>query len=161
MLKLLAAVVLMIGCKGGDKCERLVDKMSAFAARETHEKVDPEKRDKDLAQCRDNIKDPNMAAAIDCLLAIDDLGVDSVSGCMKQGDDGRKQTLAKLTEVRDQMCSCKDAACAKKVNDGLTAWSEEMKKKAPSNFTGAAAEDTSMAIDTCLKKAMAIPAATP
>lgn len=35
------------------------------------------------------------------------------------------ETIAKLTELADAMCACQDAACAKRVSEQMTAWSQQ------------------------------------
>jgi len=37
--------------------------------------------------------------------------------------------MKKMSEFKDQMCACKDAACAEKVSDGMTKWSQDMSKE--------------------------------
>src|SRR4029079_12222914 len=48
-------------------------------------------------------------------------------GCKKKGG---AEASAKMTEFRDRMCACKDKACADKVNDDLTKWTQEQAKEA-------------------------------
>lgn len=37
--------------------------------------------------------------------------------------------MAKMAGFSDQMCACKDAECARRVSDEMTAWSQELAKK--------------------------------
>lgn len=39
--------------------------------------------------------------------------------------DAAQRALAKLTEFKDSMCACKDAACPQRVTDEMTKWSQE------------------------------------
>jgi sorbitol-specific phosphotransferase system component IIBC len=41
----------------------------------------------------------------------------------------KERIFAKLRELTDAMCSCKDADCAKHVSDDMTAWSQEEAKR--------------------------------
>ena len=149
---------MLIGCKGGDRCERLVDRLSGVDPKAKDKKVDPAARDKDIAECRERMKDPKTAEMADCMLAIDgDLTADKMMVCLKADEEDEKKARAKLTELAEKMCACKDAACATKVNEAVTAWTEDMKKNAPSNLRGAAVEDTQIRVDECMKKAMATP----
>ncbi len=174
---LVAAVILAVGCKGGDKCERLYDKMTAKDSKDKDKdkKSDPAVRDKEIAKCHEDIKDPKMAKMVDCMLAIDDLTDEKAMACLDLGDDDKKKktdkgggdnaaALAKLGDFANQMCDCKDAACATKVSDAMTAWGQEMMKSNPPKPTPEEAkqgEEKSKMLTTCMQKAMATPAATP
>jgi hypothetical protein len=174
---LVAAVILAVGCKGGDKCERLYDKMTALEAKDGKgeaKKVDPAEREKSIAECR---ADPKMAAMAECLLAIDGKPTDEQLKACIGNDDPDKKTkkadkgggdnaaaLAKLGDFADQMCNCKDAACATKVSDAMTAWGQDMMKSNPPKPTPEEAkqgEEKSKMLTTCMQKAMATPAPTP
>ncbi len=176
MVKLLVAVVLAVGCKAGDKCERLYDKMLAKVSKDQDHEADPAKRDKSIASCHEDLKDPKMAKMVDCLLAIDgELTEDKTSACMDFGDRDKKQkadaggldkdaALAKLGDFANQMCACKDAACATKVSDAMTAWSKDMMYEEQPKLSEAEtkqAADSSQRLSECMKKAMATPAPTP
>jgi hypothetical protein len=39
------------------------------------------------------------------------------------------QVFADMTKFKDQLCACKDAACAQKVSDDMTKWSQELTKR--------------------------------
>src|SRR5215470_10495487 len=41
-------------------------------------------------------------------------------------------TIAKMSEFRDQMCACSDKACADLVTDDMTKWAQQMAKSAGS-----------------------------
>src|SRR5262249_20716450 len=43
--------------------------------------------------------------------------------------DDMAKALAKMTEFRDQMCACKDTACAQHVQDDMSKWSADMAKQ--------------------------------
>jgi hypothetical protein len=49
------------------------------------------------------------------------------AGCKKKPGGG--DSLAKMTEFKDQMCKCADKACADKVNEAYTKWGQEMQKE--------------------------------
>jgi hypothetical protein len=69
------------------------------------------------------------------------------------------KVMAKMVEFKDQMCACKDMACAQKVSDGMTTWSQEMAKQQdePPKLTE---EETKQAtqigeqLGRCMQKAM-------
>lgn len=49
------------------------------------------------------------------------------SGCHK---DKAGESLAKMTELKDKMCACKDKACSDKVSNELSGWTQEQAKSA-------------------------------
>jgi len=49
-------------------------------------------------------------------------------GCKKKGGAG--DAMAKMGEFKDQMCACKDKACADKVQESMNKWSAENAKNA-------------------------------
>src|SRR5215212_8622079 len=51
------------------------------------------------------------------------------AGCKKKaGDSGAGAALAKMTELKDEMCKCKDAKCAQDVSDKMAKWGQEQSK---------------------------------
>lgn len=92
----------------------------------------------------------------------------AAAGCSKKSGDGAasaSSALAKMTELKDEMCKCKDAKCAESVSDKMTAWSQEQAKsgKAP-KMTEAdqkQAAELGEAMGTCMQQAMAGAAAAP
>ncbi|MFT3695745.1 MAG: hypothetical protein QM831_21590 [Kofleriaceae bacterium] len=74
------------------------------------------------------------------------------------------EALKKMTGFKDAMCACKDAACAQKVTDDMTAWSKA--QAADVDSMGAMDEDTtkkmtdvSNDLGKCMTTAMTPPAA--
>lgn len=53
----------------------------------------------------------------------------AVGACKKKGGGDAGEAVAKMTEFKDQMCACKDKACADKVQESMTKWSTEMAAK--------------------------------
>ena len=51
----------------------------------------------------------------------------SFGACKKKSGDTAAAT-AKLTELKEEMCKCKDAKCAQDVSDKMTKWSTEQAK---------------------------------
>ena len=51
----------------------------------------------------------------------------SFAGCKKSG--GGSNAIAKMGEFRDQMCKCTDKACADKVAEAMTKWTQEFAKE--------------------------------
>jgi hypothetical protein len=90
----------------------------------------------------------------------------SFAGCKKKPGGG--DSLAKMTEFKDQMCKCADKACADKVNADYMKWGEEMKKemgeaKEPPKMSEEETKkqtEVAMAYSTCMQKQMT-PAMTP
>ena len=52
----------------------------------------------------------------------------SFAGCKKSG--GGSNAIAKMGEFKDQMCKCTDKACADKVAEAMTKWTQEFAKEA-------------------------------
>jgi len=52
----------------------------------------------------------------------------TATGCNKKKSDGTGEALAKMRELKDEMCKCKDAKCAQDVSDKMTKWSQEQAK---------------------------------
>jgi hypothetical protein len=54
----------------------------------------------------------------------------SFAACKKSGGGGSGggDYTAKLTDFKNRMCECKDAACASKVTEDMTKWSQEWAK---------------------------------
>ena len=50
-------------------------------------------------------------------------GVSSVQRHLKLAEE-----MKKMSEFRDQMCACKDSACAQKVSDVMTQWAQDQAK---------------------------------
>jgi hypothetical protein len=48
-------------------------------------------------------------------------------GCNKNKDG---ESIAKMTELKDKMCACKDKACSDTVSDELSKWTQEQAKSA-------------------------------
>ncbi len=98
----------------------------------------------------------------------------SVSACKKKGG-GAGEAMAKMGEFADEMCKCKDKACADKVQESMTKWSADMAANAPKDqATEVPSEadkdkmrETSTKLAGCMSKAMgagdaaAPPAAAP
>jgi hypothetical protein len=53
----------------------------------------------------------------------------TVSACKKKSGGGAGEAMAKMSEFADEMCKCKDKACADKVQEGMTKWSTDMAAK--------------------------------
>ena len=49
------------------------------------------------------------------------------AGCKKSG--GGSNAVAKMTEFKDQMCKCADKACADKVAEAMTKWTQDFAKE--------------------------------
>jgi hypothetical protein len=49
----------------------------------------------------------------------------SLVACKDKASSTGAGTLGKLTELKDKMCACKDAACAKAVSDEMIAWGKQ------------------------------------
>ena len=80
-------------------------------------------------------------------------------GCKKKGG-GAGEAMAKMGEFKDQMCACKDKACADKVQDAMNKWSAENAKNAgdkqekPDDKTMKEMQDVGTKYGECMAKAM-------
>ncbi len=80
-------------------------------------------------------------------------------GCKKKAASGNaSEAIAKMTDFKDRMCACKDAACAKAVNEEMTKWAQEEAKKTngPVSLSEADQKKSSeigTALGECLQKA--------
>jgi hypothetical protein len=76
-------------------------------------------------------------------------------GCRK---DKGGEAIARMTEIKVQMCACKDKACSEKVSEALVQWDQAQEKAAgdkPVALSGEAAEKMEAVrdeISTCLLK---------
>lgn len=61
----------------------------------------------------------------------------TVGACKKKAGGDIGEAAAKVTEFKDNMCKCKDKACADKVQEDYNKWGQEMAKK----MEGKKAED--------------------
>ncbi|MFT3697114.1 MAG: hypothetical protein QM831_28485 [Kofleriaceae bacterium] len=92
---------------------------------------------------------------------------DAISACGTQyalkGDlfrtNDTRAVMAKMVTFKDQMCACKDSACASKVADDMTKWGQEEAKKTD-DVPQMSDEDTKAftkigeEMGTCMQKAM-------
>ena len=53
----------------------------------------------------------------------------TVGACKKKGGGDAGEAMAKMEEFSNDMCKCKDKACADKVQEGMTKWSTDMAAK--------------------------------
>ena len=91
----------------------------------------------------------------------------SVAGCPKKDKpaDGAA-TIAKLEEIRDQMCKCADKVCTDKVNEEYAKWGQAQ-AKASGDKPAPTAEDAKKAsavmedITKCTAKAIGGPGSAP
>jgi hypothetical protein len=51
-------------------------------------------------------------------------------GCNKNNKNKDGESIAKMTELKDKMCACKDKACSDTVSDELSKWTQEQAKAA-------------------------------
>jgi len=166
---LLGFLIVIAGCGKGDKCERAFDKMAPMM-KKMADKDDKVDRAKEVEKCHEELKKhPESEKMIDCVLAISgDPTEESMMKCMqeegvahKKEDKGGGDTgamMAKMTEFKDKMCACADTACAQKVSDEMTKWSQEqIKGGAPPKMSE---DDTKKAtqiatdMGACMQKAM-------
>lgn len=85
----------------------------------------------------------------------------AVGACKKKGGGDAGEAVAKMSEFKDEMCKCKDKACADKVQESMTKWSTEMAAKAGDKKDQKADEATmkkmtevGQAYGECMAKAM-------
>ncbi len=92
----------------------------------------------------------------------------AVGACKKKGGGDAGEAVAKMTEFKDEMCKCKDKACADKVQESMTKWSTEQAAKAGDKKDVKADEATMKKMTEvgqqygeCMTKAMSAGAETP
>lgn len=56
-----------------------------------------------------------------------------VVGCKKDAGDRFEEILTELGKLKDQMCACKDAACADKVGEARRDYKKTMREKLDKN----------------------------
>jgi hypothetical protein len=54
----------------------------------------------------------------------------AVGACKKKGGGDAAEAVTQMTKFKDEMCACKDKACADKVQESMTKWSTDMAAKA-------------------------------
>jgi hypothetical protein len=102
-----------------------------------------------------------LALAVAASLALVSFG----GGCkQKAGDGGAANSMAKMRELKDKMCACKDPDCAKKVSDEMTAWSQDQSSKQAKQIKmneadQKAAAELGVAMGECMQKASKVAAA--
>src|SRR6266478_1926075 len=97
-MRTFVVAVVLVGCsKGGDECERLVDKMTS-AAPDLGDKV--KDRDKAIAECRKNIDKVKNDPVVRCVIEAD--GASAVKDCMAKGLGDFKRK-SKRTEAALQL----------------------------------------------------------
>jgi hypothetical protein len=91
----------------------------------------------------------------------------SLLACGKKSDHGPAagsgdDALAKVSELRDRACACKDKACATKVNDDYTQWGVTITTSGgdqrPDEAMAKKMTEVAMAYSDCFVKAMAVAA---
>lgn len=77
------------------------------------------------------------------------------TGCKSKGGGG--DALAKMTELKDEMCKCKDAKCAQDVSSKMTAWTQEQAKSGAAKMSEAdtqKAQSIGEELGKCMASAM-------
>lgn len=98
MLKLAAAVVFVVGCKGGDKCEQMFEKLKTGLEKDLGHAPD---KDAMLNQCRAGLeKHPESAKMIDCVLAVSgEPSKEDMQRCMDPEDRHTPEAAKKLKKL--------------------------------------------------------------
>ena len=79
-------------------------------------------------------------------------------GCKKNASESGGAELAKLAELKAEMCACKDAKCAQDVSDKLVKWTQERAGKPAPKMSDADAKKAAAIGDEmgkCMQTAMA------
>jgi hypothetical protein len=105
MVKYLVIAAVLVGCKGGDKCERAWDKMAGAMKAEAKGGKEPDKAEM-VGKCKDELKQhPEREAMLDCVIAIDgEVSMDKLAGCASaKGASGKNgdspHTAGRKTEA--------------------------------------------------------------
>ncbi len=140
-MRFLAILGLVVGCGGGgDRCERMVEKLVPG--------VGGIAKDEAVRECRDDLREnPERIKMIDCVLASGPTSAASMAECARLdegGDDGvadnppiakpsgllKPEVMPKLRGIKDQVCACKDLDCAMRAKEQIriysaVLWTEE------------------------------------
>ncbi|HEY1556923.1 MAG TPA: hypothetical protein VGF94_18935, partial [Kofleriaceae bacterium] len=90
---------------------------------------------------------------------------DAFGACQKKlGGGPVDDVFAKMSDFKDQMCTCKDSACAQKVSDEMMRWGQdwskdddEMRNWKPTSEEASRMADITKAMTDCMTKAMTGP----
>jgi hypothetical protein len=90
----------------------------------------------------------------------------ALGGCKKDAARDGAAAIAKIEELRDEACKCKDAACAKAVSEKMTAWTREQTQggKSPPKMSETDAKQVAAIgneMGRCIQTAMATEVAPP
>lgn len=91
----------------------------------------------------------------------------SIAGCPKKAKPEGGATIAKLEDIRDQMCKCTDKVCTDKVNEEYAKWGQDQAKAQSGDKPAPTADDSKKTatvmedITKCTAKAIAGPGAAP
>jgi hypothetical protein len=88
---------------------------------------------------------------------------DTAAGCKdkndgKTGTSGGGDAMATMVKLKDKMCACKDAECARKVSDEMTAWSQQQGGTRDNKLSEAdqkKATEVGTQMGECMQKALA------
>jgi hypothetical protein len=104
-MRYLVIAVMLVGCKGGDKCERAWDKMGKAMKAEAKDGKEPD-RAAMVKECKDELaKHPEREAMLDCVIAIDgEVSMDKLMQCSsvksKAGGEDQRQRHGAITEAK-------------------------------------------------------------
>ena len=121
----------MCACKDAACAERVADEMAAWSKEAAPSGGAAPAMTEEMSRCMDA----------------------AMAGGTEASDDA-EQVVAKMTELKDRMCECKDTACATKVNEDMTAWSQAMEKGGAAPRMTEADSEKVAAIGTELGKCM-------
>jgi len=86
------------------------------------------------------------------------------AGCSKKAGNSAAAAIAKMSELRDEMCKCKDVKCAQGVSDKMAKWTAEQptgdKQPKMSDADTQKAKQIGEELGKCLQTAMTPPPAT-
>lgn len=85
------------------------------------------------------------------------IGLFAAIGCKDKGaSSGGGDAMAKMAELRNKMCACKDPACAKKVSEEMASWSKSQPSEKPAAMSAddqKKATDLGTQLGECMMKA--------
>jgi hypothetical protein len=159
------ALVAMAGCRDKDKWDKMLaeaedfkDKLCACKDKACVDGVDQDMKAWDKAMNEKLGKDekpPDKVA--DNVYALMEEMRECTKGVRKAaGVEAVSAAIKMLSEFKDQMCACKDVACANKVSDEMTKWSHEKPQTdAPPDVESLKQmEDLTKQMTACMTKAM-------
>lgn len=159
---ILFAFVMVAACDRGASQPKSCEEAFRAASKRVPTLQDPKTLGKAVGEC---ISQEWPAEARKCVADVRD--APDLAACLlryekhevPKQDESARDALNKMRKFTDDMCACKDTACAQKVSDEMTKWSQEMvsSDKTPPKMTEAdtkEAQEIGTRMGECMQRAM-------